>query len=68
MVFEWNCGLLHLPQSAVFKAVSDLGIPSGDAKFTRDLGTGMPKFGGCQDHCDSAFPPSHHLSRLAIFA
>ena len=53
MVFEWNCGCLHLPQSAVFNAVSDFGIPRGDAKFARDFGTGVPKLRGCQNHCDS---------------
>ena len=55
MGFEWNCGCLHLPQSALFNAVSDFGIPSGDAKFTRDFGTGVPKLRGCQNHCDSDF-------------
>ncbi len=45
MVFEWNCGLLHLPQSALFKAVSDFVIPRGDAKFTRDSGRGCLNFG-----------------------
>ena len=54
MVFERNCGCLHLPQSAVFNAVSDFGIPRGDAKFARDFGTGVPKLRGCQNHCDSA--------------
>ena len=46
MVFEWNCGCLHLPQSALFNAVSDFGMPNslgilgrgclnyGDAKIT----------------------------------
>ena len=52
MVFEWNCGCLHLPQSALFNAVSDFGVPRGDAKFTSDFGTGVPKLGGCQNHCD----------------
>ena len=48
MVFEWNCGRLNLPQSAVFNvnAVSDFGI-------TRDFATGVPKLRGCQNHCDT---------------
>ena len=55
MVFEWNCDCLHLPQSAVFNAFSEFGIPRGGAKFTRDFGTGVPKLRGCQNHCDTVF-------------
>ena len=60
MDFEWNCGCLHLPQSALFNAVSAFGIPRGDTKFTRDFGTGVPKLRGCQNHCDTA------LSKILI--
>ena len=67
MVFEWNCGCLHLPQSALFNAVSDFGIPRGDAKFTRDFGTGVPKLRGCQNHCDTATKKGKALgTRLAV--
>ena len=45
MVCEWNCGCIHLPQSTVFNAVSDFSIPRGDAKFTRDFGTGVLNYG-----------------------
>ena len=64
MVFEWNCGCLHLPQSAVFNAVSDFGIPRGDAKFTRDFGKGVPKLRGCENHCDLLATSPKHVTSL----
>ena len=47
MVFEWNCGCLHLPQSALFNAVSDFGIPRGMPSSLGILGR------GCLNHGDA---------------
>ena len=45
MVFEWNCGCLHLPQSALFNAVGDFGIPRGMPNSLGILGRGCLNYG-----------------------
>ena len=51
--FEQHFERTHLPQSVVVYGISDMGIPTGDAHITRDLGMGMPKTRGCPNHCDT---------------
>jgi len=48
MVFQQNYGWFHLPQFVVYNVFSVLGTQN-----TRDMGTGVPKTRGYQNHCDT---------------
>ena len=62
--FEQHFERTHLPQSVVIYGISDMGIPTGDAHITRDLGMGMPKTRGCPNHCDSGETGKLHSGEI----